>query len=35
MAEENKILNLFTTRMRQLILQYKEVKEQNKELLSG
>jgi len=34
MAEENKILNLFTTRMRQLILQYKEVKEQNKELLS-
>lgn len=34
MAEENKILNLFTTRMRQLILQYKEVKEQNKELQS-
>ena len=34
MAEENKILNLFTTRMRQLILQYQEVKEQNKELLS-
>ena len=34
MAEENKILNLFTTRMRQLILQYKEVKEQNKKLLS-
>ncbi|MBP5277465.1 MAG: hypothetical protein J6Z18_03115 [Prevotella sp.] len=34
MAEENKILTLFTTRMRQLILQYKEVKDKNKELIS-
>ncbi|MBR5350463.1 MAG: hypothetical protein IK124_04420 [Prevotella sp.] len=35
MAEENKILTLFTTRMRQLILQYKEVKEKNQELLNA
>jgi predicted RNase H-like nuclease (RuvC/YqgF family) len=34
MAEENKILTLFTTRMRQLILQYKEVKDKNQELLN-
>lgn len=32
MAEENKILTLFTTRMRQMILQYKDVKKENGEL---
>lgn len=32
MAENNKILNHFTTRMRQLILQYKEVKKENEKL---
>lgn len=32
MAENNKILNHFTTRMRQLILQYKEIKEENEKL---
>lgn len=32
MAEDNKILTLFTTRMRQLILQYKDEKERNKAL---
>lgn len=34
MAENNKILNHFTTRMRQLILQYKEVKKENEKLLA-
>ena len=32
MAEDNKILKLFTTRMRQMILQYKKVKKENEEL---
>ena len=32
MAEKDKILTLFTTRVRQLILQYNELKEENKEL---
>ncbi|MBQ4632161.1 MAG: hypothetical protein IIU87_06275 [Prevotella sp.] len=32
MAEDNKILKLFTTRMRQMILQYKQVKKENEEL---
>lgn len=32
MAEDNKILKLFTTRMRQMILQYKQVKLENEEL---
>lgn len=32
MAEDNKILRLFTTRMRQLILQYKELKKENEDL---
>ncbi len=32
MPEDNKILTLFTTRMRQLVLLYKEMKEKNKEL---
>ncbi len=34
MADENKILTLFTTRMRQMILQYQEVKKENAELLT-
>jgi len=34
MAENNTILNLFTTRMRQMILQYKKLKEENNELYS-
>ena len=32
MAEDNKTLRLFTTRMRQMILQYKQVKKENEEL---
>lgn len=32
MAEDNKTLQLFTTRMRQMILQYKDVKKENEEL---
>lgn len=32
MAEENKTLKLFTTRMRQMILQYKDVKKENEDL---
>ncbi len=32
MAEDNKTLRLFTTRMRQMILQYKQVKKENAEL---
>ena len=32
MAEDNKTLRLFTTRMRQLILQYKQLKKENEEL---
>ncbi len=32
MTESNDKLKLFTTRMRQLILQYKEVKKENEEL---
>lgn len=32
MAESNDILKLFTTRMRQLILQYKDIKKENEEL---
>lgn len=32
MAEDNKTLTLFTTRMRQMILQYKEVKKENEDL---
>jgi predicted nuclease with TOPRIM domain len=32
MAEESKVLKLFTTRMRQLILQYQETKKENAEL---
>lgn len=32
MIEDNKILKLFTTRMRQMILQYKQVKKENEEL---
>jgi len=32
MVEDNKILKLFTTRMRQMILQYKQVKKENEEL---
>lgn len=32
MAEDNKILKLFTTLMRQMILQYKQVKKENEEL---
>jgi len=32
MAEDNKTLRLFTTRMRQMILHYKQVKKENEEL---
>lgn len=32
MAEKDKILNLFTTRVRQLILQYADLKKENDEL---
>ena len=32
MAEDNKTLRLFTTRMRQMILQYKQVRKENEEL---
>ncbi|MBR1402219.1 MAG: hypothetical protein IJ604_11950 [Prevotella sp.] len=32
MAEDNKILTLFTTRMRQMILQHQEVKKENEDL---
>ena len=32
MAEDNKTLTLFTTRMRQMILQFKETKKENEEL---
>ena len=32
MAEDNKTLQLFTTRMRKMILQYKDVKKENEEL---
>ena len=32
MAEESNTLKLFTTRMRQLILQYKDTKKENEEL---
>ncbi len=32
MAEKDKILTLFTTRVRQMILQYNELKEENNEL---
>ncbi len=32
MAENDKILTLFTTRVRQMILQYKELKKENDEL---
>jgi len=32
MAENDKILTLFTTRVRQLILQYSELKNENQEL---
>lgn len=32
MADKDKILTLFTTRVRQMILQYNELKEENKEL---
>lgn len=34
MAENDKILTLFTTRVRQLVLQYKELKKENEELYS-
>jgi len=34
MAENDKILTLFTTRVRQLILQYNAVKKENEELYS-
>ncbi len=32
MTENDKILTLFTTRVRQMILQYKELKKENEEL---
>ena len=32
MADDDKILTLFTTRVRQLILQYKDLKKENDEL---
>lgn len=32
MTENDKILTLFTTRIRQMILQYKEMKKENEEL---
>ena len=32
MTENDKILTLFTTRIRQMILQYKETKKENAEL---
>ncbi len=32
MADKDKILTLFTTRVRQMILQYNELKEENKQL---
>ena len=32
MGEDNKILTLFTTRMRQMILQHQEVKKENEDL---
>lgn len=32
MTENDKILTLFTTRIRQMILQYKEIKKENEEL---
>ena len=32
MAENDKILTLFTTRVRQMILQYNETKKENEEL---
>lgn len=32
MTENDKILTLFTTRVRQMILQYKDVKKENEEL---
>lgn len=32
MTENDKILTLFTTRIRQMILQYKELKKENEEL---
>lgn len=32
MTENDKILTLFTTRIRQMILQYKDVKKENEEL---
>ena len=32
MAEDNKTLRLFTTRMRQMILQYKDMKKENTDL---
>lgn len=34
MAEENKTLTRFTTRMRQMILRFQEVKKENEELYS-
>ena len=32
MADNDKIITLFTTRIRQMILQYKETKKENEEL---